>query len=93
MEDVKGQLEFGLEEAGNLNSYIDAFNTDDGYEPQANPVPTDHKPGSWCKVEVLADRLENAEELWHDSDAKLPRKKTQYELLTGFLIDSEVSDD
>lgn len=93
MEDVKGQLVFGLEEAGNLNSYIDAFNTDDGYEPQANPVPTDHKPGSWSKVEVLADRLENAEDLWHDNDAKLPRKKSQYELLTGFLVDSEVSDD
>ena len=93
MDANKGQRTFDLESAGNLNDYIESFNTDMGYAPQRDPEPTDHVTGSWDKVEVLAARLENSEELWSDEDKKLPRKKTAYEELTGFLIDAGVDND
>ena len=38
--------------------------------PTAEDQPTKHLPGTPEKIEILKERLENGEELWHPDDRK-----------------------
>jgi hypothetical protein len=79
------QAEFALASPKNLQEHVSASGKDDGFEPQKCCSPTRHAPGTWEKVEVLAQRLRDCQPLWHDSDAKLERPLTEYDILTGMI--------
>lgn len=43
-------------------------------DPSAWPMPTEHAPGSWGKIEELRRRLECHEQLWSRTDEPLDRE-------------------
>lgn len=69
------QLSFGFGEANEFLGYLATSKTDDGFEPTKEPSPTTAEPGSWEKVEVLAQRLASGEKLWHEGDRKIDLTK------------------
>ena len=52
----------------NRNEYGDYVDPDGMQEPETLPVPTDAPPGTAEKVAVLARRVANNEQLWHQLD-------------------------
>lgn len=59
---------FGFQEPANLFAYVEAFSHDEGFEPKTSPQPTSFPPGSREKVNVLAQRVLDNEQLWHEDD-------------------------
>lgn len=51
----------------NLLEHIAAFGQDHNFAPRKKPQPTDLEPGP-DRVEVLAQRILNGEDLWHPDD-------------------------
>ena len=49
----------------NVFDYIKAFGVDDGFHPRKLPAPTATAPGSIEKMDILRQRLENGEEMFH----------------------------
>lgn len=47
---------------------------DDDFEPSGYGSPTDARPGSWEKLEVLAQRVEAGLHLWHPDDFVLDQR-------------------
>lgn len=52
------------------------------FEPIKEPQPTQHACGSPEKVEVLRQRVENNEQLWHPDDSKKHRMSRANPLLS-----------
>ncbi len=52
----------------NVFDYIKAFGVDEGFKPTKLPTPTAAAPGSIEKMDVLKQRLENGEEMFHHLD-------------------------
>ena len=52
----------------NVFDYIKAFGVDDGFHPRKLPAPTETAPGSIEKMDILRQRLENGEEMFHPLD-------------------------
>ena len=52
----------------NVFDYIKAFGLDDGFQPRKLPTPTAAAPGSIEKMDILRQRLENGEEMFHPLD-------------------------
>ena len=71
------QLTFGFSEHHEFISYLNANKTDDGFEPTKEPDPTVAAPGTWEKVEVLAERLQLGTNLWHSEDQPIDLTKAQ----------------
>ena len=74
---------FGFTEPKSLDEHLDEFKSDDGYEPSALPQPTDFPPGSPDKVQLMRERLERDEHLWHPNDAAAEWRKNLYHEITG----------
>lgn len=74
------QATLPLFEAETLSDHLESHLTDAGFvERRPSSGPTNHAPGTWGKVEVLAARLEAGEPLWHPDDAQLKRKRFGWE--------------
>ena len=54
----------------NLRRYIQKYQTDEGYQPELMPTPTNAAPGSATKVEILRQRIADGEELFHPDDTR-----------------------
>lgn len=68
------QLTLDLNQPIDLPGYLEEWNTDNGFEATELPEPTTYTPGSWDKVEILAQRLAKGQQLWHPDDAERTRK-------------------
>lgn len=66
------QGELPLAEARNLHEYLEMHQTDEGFQALSPCQPTTVMPGPE-KAELMRQRLEAGQELWHPSD---PRVKT-----------------
>lgn len=74
------QATLPLFNAVTLEQHIDSHLSDLGFvESKQSSGPTDHEPGTWAKVEILAARLEAGEPLWHPADAKTKRRRFGWE--------------
>jgi hypothetical protein len=78
------QMGLGIGEAESLEVHIKSHRTDVGFVERKQGKkrkcePTKCLPGTWDKVEVLRQRLENGEPLSHPDDAKLKRKRSGWE--------------
>lgn len=87
------QSTFDLADPRNLREHVLANSSDDGFRPHGQCSPTPHPPGSWEKVEVLATRVSESQELWHPEDAPLVEPPTEYELLIGMKRKTVVTND
>lgn len=67
------QMTLGLHDPSDLRGYVTEHATDDGFEATELPEPTKYEPGTWSKVEALAERLAKGQQLWHPEDAKRSR--------------------
>ena len=53
----------------NIFQAIDRIKHDEDFIPHSLPMePSFALPGSWEKVEILAQRVDRGEELWHPKD-------------------------
>jgi hypothetical protein len=66
----------------NIFTAIDRYGDDDGFTPMHTPdfYPTDAPAGSWEKVEVLRQRVELGQPLWHEAD------RVDYEGISGGVV-------
>lgn len=64
-----------LFEATNLDEHIRAHQSDAGFKPKRKCQPTQAMPGTAAKVEVLRQRLESGQPLWHPKDPVFIEKR------------------
>ncbi|MEM1225982.1 MAG: hypothetical protein AAGJ40_09795 [Planctomycetota bacterium] len=83
------QRAFDLPRTRNLFDYIEVYGCDESFRPERKCKPTKVRPGGMAKAEVIAQRLERSEELWHPDDPVVQRPMTDYERLVGFVVEVE----
>ena len=55
-----------------IRVHLDVHRSEDGFEPRGLAEPTQARPGSPEKVEILAARLEQGLDLYHPQDNPIP---------------------
>ena len=67
----------------NIHEHLRSRNSDMGWEPPHECIPTDTRPGTAERVKVYISRLQRGENLFHPDDLKLTRPVSWAEKMEG----------
>ena len=70
----ENQSSLSFADPSNVLQHIEAFGQDHNFMPRREPKPTHLDPGP-DRVEVLAQRILDGEELWHRDDKQMELRK------------------
>lgn len=81
------QLTFDLSMPLNIFEFVEEKISCEGFQPMYPARPTLFQPGTPEKIEQFRKRAESCEELFHADDPQLQMDATEYERLTGKVIE------
>ena len=66
-----GMCELPFADCRNLIEHLEFFRNDQFFAPRHIPEPTEAEPGSKAKIGVLAQRIIDGQDLWHEDDPQI----------------------